>query len=165
MYTSSYNPVHTVWCRSMRIAVGSDDAYSIARFIYEYVRSKGYDVIAIGALKTGKPESWARVGFEVARCIADRIADTGILLCYTGTGVCIAANKVRGVRAALVFDATTARYARLWNDANILVLSARLVSEEVAREIVDAWLSIDKPDPSESENIMLLDRLDIDRCL
>lgn len=149
----------------MRIAIGSDDAYSIARFIYEYIRSKGYEAVALGGLKTGKLESWVKVGFEVARYVADRMADTGILLCYTGTGVCIAANKVRGVRAALVFDAATARYARLWNDANILVLSARLLSEEVAKEVVDAWISVEKPDPSESENIGLLRRLDEDRYL
>ena len=144
----------------MRIVIGSDDTYSIARFIYEYIKSKGYEVIPLGALKTGKLESWVRVGFEVARHIASREADTGILICYTGTGVCIAANKVTGVRAALVFDANTARYARLWNDANVLVLSARLTSEEVAKEIIDAWVSVDKPDPSELRNIELLYKLD-----
>ncbi|MEM2739427.1 MAG: RpiB/LacA/LacB family sugar-phosphate isomerase [Candidatus Bathyarchaeia archaeon] len=149
----------------MKIAIGSDDTYSIARFIYEYVRSRGCEAIALGALKTGRAESWVRVGFEVARYVVGREADTGILICYTGTGVCIAANKVMGARAALVFDATTARYARLWNDANILVLSARLTSEEVAKEVVDAWISVDKPDPSEMQNIEALRRLDEHRRL
>jgi len=144
----------------MKIVIGSDDTYSIARFIYEYIKSRGYEAIPLGALKTGKPESWVRVGFEVARYVASREADTGILICYTGTGVCIAANKVAGVRAALVFDAATARYARLWNDANILVLSARLTSEEVAKEVIDAWISVDKPDQSEMQNIGLLYKLD-----
>jgi ribose 5-phosphate isomerase B len=149
----------------MRIVIGSDDTYSIARFIYEYVKSRGYEAILLGALKTGKPESWVKVGFEVARYVAGREADTGILICYTGTGVCIAANKVAGVRAALVFDASTARYARLWNDANILVISARLTSEEVAKEIIDAWISVDKPDQSEMQNIELLYKLDKHRYL
>jgi ribose 5-phosphate isomerase B len=68
-------------------------------------------------------------------------ADLGIVCCYTGTGVCMAANKVRGVRAALCVDAETARGARTWNDANVLALSLRLTTPALAREILAAWLS------------------------
>jgi ribose 5-phosphate isomerase B len=81
------------------------------------------------------------------------LADYGIVICYTGTGVSIVANKARGIRCALCPDAETARGARRWNDANMLALSARLTSDEVAKEIVDAFLSVEKPDESELENI------------
>ncbi|RLE63590.1 MAG: RpiB/LacA/LacB family sugar-phosphate isomerase [Thermoprotei archaeon] len=147
----------------MKIAIGSDDAYYIARFIYEYLKKKGFDLIPIGALKTGKLEPWPDVGYEVGKMVAENRADMGIVICYTGTGVSIAANKVRGVRAALVTDAENAKGARLWNDANVLALSARLTSEEVAKEILEAWFSIKEPDPTEIKNIEKLKKLDLER--
>ena len=96
---------------------------------------------------------WADVAREVAERVARGESDQGVLFCWTGTGVAIAANKVPGVRAALCQDAETARGARLWNDANVLCLSLRSTSEAIAREILEAWLSIEAPDPSEAENI------------
>jgi ribose 5-phosphate isomerase B len=73
--------------------------------------------------------------------VAEGQADEGVLFCYTGTGASIAANKVPGIRAALCSDAQTARGARWWNDANVLVMSLRATSTEVAKEILDAWFS------------------------
>ncbi len=133
--------------------MGSDELYPLARFVVEYLKSKGFEVEELGALKEGKPVPWPDVGFGVGEKVARGEAAFGVVICYTGTGVSIAANKVKGVRAALCFDAQTARGARLWNDANVLALSARLTTEEVAREIVDAWLSVREPDPSEKGNI------------
>ena len=75
----------------------------------------------------------------IIESVAQDQADEGILLCWTGTGVSIAANKVPGIRAALCDDAETARGARLWNDANVLCLSLRRVSEVIAMEILEAW--------------------------
>lgn len=147
----------------MKIAIGSDDVYHIAKFIYEYLKKRGFDLIPIGALKTGKLEPWPDVGYEVGRMVAEGKADMGIVICYTGTGVSIAANKVKGIRAALVTDAENTRGARLWNDANILALSARLTSEEVAKEILEAWFSVKEPDPTEVKNIEKLKKLDLER--
>jgi ribose 5-phosphate isomerase B len=79
--------------------------------------------------------------------------DDGIVCCWTGTGVSIAANKVPGIRAALCGDAETARGARRWNHANVLALSLRATSQAVAEEIVDAWLSTTDVDASEQQNI------------
>jgi ribose 5-phosphate isomerase B len=84
----------------------------------------------------------------------------GILCCWTGTGVSIAANKVAGVRAALCGDAETARGARLWNDANVLCLSLRLTTEAVAREILDAWFGVTAPEAAEAPSLERLGRLD-----
>jgi len=136
-----------------KVVVGSDELYPLARFVVEYLRSKGFEVEELGALREGKPVPWPDVGFEVGERVARGEAAFGVVVCYTGTGVSIAANKVKGVRAALCFDAQTARGAKLWNDANVLALSARLTTEEVAKEIIDAWLSVWEPDPSEKGNI------------
>jgi len=144
----------------LKIVVGSDDTYSIARFIVEYLRSKGVEVILVGALKTNKPYPWPKVGFEVGEIVSKGEADYGIAICYTGTGVSIAANKVKGVRAALVTDAKNAEGARKWNDANVIALSARLTSEELAKEIIDAFLNTREIDPGEKENIEELKKKD-----
>ncbi len=136
-----------------KVVVGSDELYPVAKFVAEYLRSKGVEVEVLGALKEGKPVPWPDVGFEVGERVAMGEAAFGVVICYTGTGVSIAANKVKRVRAALCFDSQTARGARLWNDANVLALSARLTTEEVAREIIDAWFSVREPDPSEKSNI------------
>jgi len=147
-----------------KVAVGSDDLYPAARFVYEYLKKKGYEVIPVGSLKTNKPEPWPHVGIEVGRMVAEGRVEFGVVVCYTGTGVSIAANKVRGVRAALCNDAQTARGARLWNDANVLAMSGRLVSEEVAKEIIEAWTSTAEIDPSEKNNIEFLKSFDEGRA-
>lgn len=137
----------------MRVSIGSDDLYPVALVLYEELKKRGFEVIAHGSLVTNKVEPWPEVAFSVAHDVAEGRADFGIVVCYTGTGVSIAANKVKGIRAALCFDAETARGARLWNDANVLALSGRLTTPIVGREILDAWLSVKEPDESEIENI------------
>jgi ribose 5-phosphate isomerase B len=89
----------------------------------------------------GGREQWAELAERVALDVAEGRAVTGIACCYTGTGVSIAANKVRGIRAALCHDAETARGARIWNHANVLALSLRATSIPIAKEILVAWFS------------------------
>lgn len=84
---------------------------------------------------------WPDVGEKVALEVSEGRADQGILFCWTGTGVTIAANKIPGVRAALCWDSETAKGARLWDDANVLAMSLRSTSPAVAKEILDAWFS------------------------
>ena len=154
----------------MCIAVGSDERTHVTDAVVEELRRRGHEVETLGPLsdlptgQAGKPLQWT----DVARVVAERVAgggsDQGVLFCWTGTGVSIAANKVAGVRAALCWDADTARGARLWNDANVLCLSLRSTSEVVAREILEAWLSTDAPDPSEAENIEKVRALDSERA-
>src|SRR5438045_8444682 len=95
---------------------------------------------------------WADVARAVGERVASGAADQGVLFCWTGTGTSIAANKVPGIRAALCHDAETARGARKWNDANVLVMSLRSKPEAVARAIGDAWLD-GKPAPAESPGL------------
>ncbi len=131
--------------------VGADRPYPVAKFILEYLKDKGYEVIPAGALVEGNPVPWPDVAYSTAKSVAEGRADTAILMCYTGTGVTIVANKVKGVLAAPCLDAETARLARLLNNANVLTLSARLVTEELAKEIINAWFSIESPDPSRAD--------------
>ncbi len=131
----------------MRVAIGSDERTRVTDVVAEYLQNKGIDVELHGPLND-QALDWADVAKEVGDRVASGAVDQGVLFCWTGTGVSIAANKVPGVRAALCGDAETARGARKWNDANVLVMSLRSTPEAVAREICDAWLD-GEPDPSE----------------
>ena len=124
---------------AMKIAVGSDERTSVTDSVVDHLRRAGADVELHGPLN-GRPMDWVDVGREVGERVASGACQQGVLFCWTGTGVSIAANKVPGVRAALCGDAQTARGARKWNDANILVMSLRATPEAVAKEICDAWL-------------------------
>ena len=84
---------------------------------------------------------WPDVGEKVALEVSEKRADQAVVFCWTGTGVTIAANKVPGVRAALCWDAETARGARTWDDANVLAMSLRSTSPAIAKEILDSWFS------------------------
>jgi ribose 5-phosphate isomerase B len=124
----------------MKVALGADENTHLVAVIAEHLEQKGHAVRRFGAA-AGDAEPWGETGARVAESVARGEHDVGIVCCWTGTGVSIAANKVRGVRAALCADAETARGARKWNDANVLALSLRSTSEPVAREILDAWFS------------------------
>lgn len=124
----------------MRIAVGADENLHLVSEIVRQLTTQGHKVELFGAA-AGKAEPWASTAVSVAERVSRGEVDTGIVCCWTGTGVSIAANKVPGIRAALCADAQTARGARKWNDANVLALSLRRTSPEIMREIVEAWLS------------------------
>jgi ribose 5-phosphate isomerase B len=147
----------------MRIAVGSDERTPLTDAVVEELRRRSHEVELVGPL-SGEALQWAEVAERVGRDVTGGRCDQGVLFCWTGTGVSIAANKIRGVRAALCPDAETARGARLWNDANVLCLSLRSTSEVVAREMLEAWFSA-QPDPSEAENIARVQALDRDETI
>jgi ribose 5-phosphate isomerase B len=125
----------------MRIAFGTDERTPLTDAVQRRLREAGHEVVVVGE---GDP--WPEVGRRVGEAVAGGRADRGVVCCWTGTGVSIAANKVPGVRAALCTDAETARGARRWNDANVLALGLRLTSEEVASEMLDAFLTTDVDD-------------------
>src|ERR687892_1967412 len=120
----------------MRIAVGTDERTDVVDAVERHLVEHGHEVevVADGDL-------WPDVGRAVGEAVASGRADRGVVCCWTGTGVSIAANKVPGVRAALCTDAETARGARRWNDANVLALGLRLTSAPVGREVIDAWFA------------------------
>ncbi|MBI5301542.1 MAG: RpiB/LacA/LacB family sugar-phosphate isomerase [Chloroflexi bacterium] len=124
----------------MKIAIGSDERMHLTDRVIENIRARGHAVELFGPLREEKA-TWTLVAQAVAEAVARADADEGILFCWTGTGVSIAANKVPGIRAALAHDAETAKGARMWNRANVLCLSLRATSEIVAQEILDAWFA------------------------
>jgi ribose 5-phosphate isomerase B len=145
----------------MKLAFGADEKTHLTDALIESLRLRGHEVEVIGP-PAGDALGWADVAHDVGELVALGRVDRGVVCCWTGTGVSIAANKVPGIRAALCTDAETARGARLWNDANVLCLSLRLTSEATGREILDAWLSTD-PDGSETSNIEKVRSMDTAR--
>jgi ribose 5-phosphate isomerase B len=135
----------------VKMAVGSDERTHVTDAVVDHLRRLGIEVELHGPLGH-TPLDWVDVGREVGERVASGAADQGVLFCWTGTGVSIAANKVPGVRAALCADAQTAAGARRWNDANVLVMSLRATPEAMAKEICDAWLEA-TPDPAEQATI------------
>jgi ribose 5-phosphate isomerase B len=122
----------------MKLAIGADERTHLTDDAVREVENRGHDVILFGHLQDDKI-FWPEVARQVAESVAQGQADEGILFCWTGTGVSLAANKVTGIRAALCADAETAKGARLWNQANVLCISLRATSTAVAQEILDAW--------------------------
>ena len=141
----------------MRIAVGADDEGAVADVVVDELRGRGHDVTVF------EREQWPDLARKVAEAVAEGEADQGVLFCWTGTGTSMAANKVPGVRAALAWDPWIAEGARRWNDANVLVMSLKRTEPETAKEILDAWLAVEAPDPEEAANIARLADLDWSR--
>lgn len=139
----------------MRIALGSDEVTPLTDAVIADLGARGHELVLVGP-PAGGTEPWVAVGRRVGALVADGTCATGVLFCWTGTGVSIAANKVPGVRAALCGDAATAAGARRWNDANVLVMSLRATSAPVAAEMLDAWFATG-PDPAEAANIAVLE--------
>ena len=123
----------------MRVAVAADEDTGVAGAVVAQLRDRGHEPVLHGALAAGERDDWAWASEAAARDVAEGRAEQAVVCCWTGTGASIAANKVRGVRAALCADATTAAGARKWNDANVLALSLRTTSAALLEEILDAW--------------------------
>ncbi len=123
----------------MRIAAGSDEKSELTDALVTELEKRGHEVVAFGLIAGQEESDWPLVCGRVAEAVAAGEVEEGIVCCWTGTGASIAANKVPGVRAALVHDAETARGARVWNQANVLALSLRATPIPIMREILDAW--------------------------
>jgi ribose 5-phosphate isomerase B len=135
----------------MRVAFGTDERTPVSDEVAAALAAAGHEVV----LRL-EDEPWPDVGRQVGEAVASGRADRGVVCCWTGTGVSIAANKVPGVRAALCTDSHTAAGARKWNDANVLVMSLRSTTPATAGEMLDEWFGTE-PDPSEKKNIELLE--------
>ncbi len=142
----------------MRIVVGSDETGALPDAVIGALRDAEHEVTLLGPL-AGGPQEWAEVGAAVGAAVADGAADLGVVCCYTGTGVSIAANKVPGVRAALCADPETARLARRYNHANVLALSLRATSVQLGREILAAFITSPYGDEAfDRRNVAALER-------
>ncbi|MCB0684334.1 MAG: RpiB/LacA/LacB family sugar-phosphate isomerase, partial [Saprospiraceae bacterium] len=105
----------------MKLAIGSDERNHVTDWVIDYLRQAGHEVELFGPVRENDEREWADVSIDLAESVGQARCEEGVLFCWTGTGSSIAANKVKGVRAALCVDAEEARGARKWNHANVLV--------------------------------------------
>lgn len=131
----------------MRIAFGADDDNECVRAVLDHLRS-----VADVAILSGDAE-WPAFARAVGEAVAAGNAEYGVVMCWTGTGTTIAANKVPGIRAALAWEPWIAANARRWNDANVLGLSLKRLAPDVAVECVRAFLDVPSYDQDEAANI------------
>lgn len=124
----------------MNIAIGSDHrGQKTAEHIAEHLQAQGVKVSRMGACST-QPCDYPESAYQVGTAIREGKAEFGILICGTGIGMSMAANKMNGIRAAVVHDELTAQMSRTHNDANVLCLSADLLGERLIDKIVDVWI-------------------------
>lgn len=127
----------------MKIALGADHrGVDIAQALLTHLRASGHDVRVLGEC-TGASTDYPDIAFRVAHAVAENEVDRGILICGTGIGMCIAANKVHGIRAAMAQDELAAQLSRTHNDANVLCLSADLIGQTLAKRVIDVWTGTD----------------------
>ena len=125
----------------MKIVIGNDHAgVDLKLKIVEFLRKKGHEVTNIGT-DTFDSVDYPDIAKEVAQKVLDEEAKYGILICGTGIGISISANKIKGIRAALAHNEFTARLSRLHNDANIIALGARVLGDELAAVCVDTFIN------------------------
>lgn len=125
---------------SKKIIIGSDHAgFNLKNEIKNYIKEIGYEIEDAGTYSTDSCD-YPVIAKEVASRVAKKEFNKGILICGTGIGMSITANKVRGIRAAVVSDTCSAKMSRLHNDTNILCIGERIVGKELAKDIVKIWL-------------------------
>ena len=124
----------------MKLAIGNDHAaYEMKLEIKEYLEAKGHEVIDFGTHST-ESCNYPEFGEAVGKAVANKEVDGGVLICGTGIGISISANKVKGVRAAVCSEPVSAALTKKHNNANVIAFGARIVGIEMAKAIVDAWL-------------------------
>lgn len=125
----------------MKLAIGNDHvAVEMKNEIKEYLESKGHEVINVGTDSTER-FNYPISGYKVAKLVVDGEVDGGILICGTGVGISLAANKVHGIRACVCSDPYTAKLSKQHNNTNIIAFGARVIGIETAKMIVDEWLA------------------------
>ena len=125
----------------MRLAIGNDHAaYEMKLEIKKYLEDKGHEVVDFGTHST-ESCNYPEYGEAVGRAVASGEADGGVLICGTGIGISISANKVKGVRAAVCSEPVSAALTKKHNNANVIAFGARIVGIEMAKAIIDAWLN------------------------
>jgi len=125
----------------MRIIIGCDHAgYDMKEKVKQYLRAKNYDIVDVGTA-SNESVDYPYYGHEIGKKVAENKVFRGIAICGSGIGISIAANKVKGIRAALCTSIAHAEMSRKHNDANILALGSRMTSEKNIFNIIDVWLS------------------------
>lgn len=129
--------------KKFKISMGSDHGgYHLKEIIKDYLKDQGHTIIDEGP-SSDESVDYPEFGHKIGRSVASGQADFGIGICGSGIGISIACNKVEGIRAALVSETTSARLSREHNNANVVCMGARLIGPDMAKDIVDTFLSTD----------------------
>jgi ribose 5-phosphate isomerase B len=136
----------------MRVAFASDDENETTRAVVAALAEDGHEIV-----RPAETGDWPDLGRFAGLAVLDGRADFGVVMCWTGTGTAIAANKLPGVRAALAWDPWIARGARLWNDANVLAMSLKRLAPDVAVEVLREFLDTPAADPDEAAAIAAIE--------
>jgi ribose 5-phosphate isomerase B len=143
----------------VRVALCSDELYPVHATVQRWLIERGHTVQTFGAIESRHETLWPLAAESAGTAVQSGGCEQGVFFCWSGTGISIAANKLRGIRAALCFDPGSARAAREWNDANVLCLSNRTLSDDMAKEILEAWFAA-QPLPQASAGITVVNELD-----
>lgn len=148
----------------MRIAVGTDHrGYGIRRLLIESLQRLGHEVLDLGS-DSPDPVDYPDIAARVAGMVSNGQVDRGVLVCGTGLGMCIAANKFPGVRAAPCYDELTAEISRRHNDLNVLCLSGDLMSERLVERVIETWLNTPFDGGRHARRLEKIRKLEENRC-
>jgi ribose 5-phosphate isomerase B len=129
---------------NMKIAIGCDEAaFELKEIIKEYVATKGIEMVDFGTHNDSEKVLYPNIAEAVSQSVSDGNQDYGILICGTGIGMAISANKVPGIRAAVCHDAFSTERSKKSNDCNVLCMGSRVIGHETAKYMVDLWLRCD----------------------
>ena len=144
----------------MKIGIGNDhSALELKAEIIEYLKELGHEVVDYGTYTTDSCD-YPVYGEKVGRAVVAGEVEQGILICGTGLGISLAANKVKGVRAAVCSEPYTAKMARMHNNCNVLAFGARVVGAELAKMIVDTWFATDFEGGRHERRVNLINEID-----
>ena len=149
----------------MKIAIGNDHtAVEYKNIITEHLKERGYEVVNFGT-DTSDRFDYPIAGYKVGRAVADGECDLGILICGTGVGISLAANKVEGIRAVVCSEPYSAKLSRMHNNTNVLAFGARVIGPELAKMIVDEWLDAEFEGGRHAHRVDMLTEIDTTRHL
>jgi len=144
----------------MKIAIGSDHiGIGLKKHLMEYLSAQGHELTDVGTYSTERTD-YPIFGYKVARMVVKGETEKGILICGTGVGISLAANKVDGIRAVVCSESYSAYMARLHNNANIVAVGARVVGEAVAEQIVDAFLTTEYEGGRHQRRLDMLEKIE-----
>lgn len=124
----------------MKIAIGADHGgFELKEIVKDFLLEKGHQIEDLGCYSTDSVD-YPDYGIKVAEKVSNKEFDRGIVICGTGIGISISANKVKGIRCALVHDLFSAKATREHNDSNVLAMGGRVIDAELAKQIVDIWV-------------------------
>lgn len=145
---------------SLRIAIDADDAaFGLKKTLFDHLKARGLDIVDLDFFSQKKCD-YPEIGYHLAKQVASGRFDRGILICGTGLGMAMIANKVEGVWAGVCHDTFSAERLKKSNDANVLTLGERVIGPELAKMIVDHWLASDFAGGGSAPKVAMLRRLE-----